>query len=114
VLPWRALHLQAELRLRLQALRVLRGIQMTGWHGAPFVPADGQHWPLSIAATMLDLPEQDLRDLVRIVEAVRGESLASGTIRMNAFSRQGRQPRAYPAVKLIAICEGIRSLAEGL
>jgi hypothetical protein len=63
---------------------------------------------------MLDLPEQDLRDLVRIIESIRGETLASGTIRMNAFSRQGRQPRAYPAAKLIAICEDIRRLAEGL
>ena len=85
-----------------------------GWHGSPFVPADGQHWPLKTAAELLGIPEQDIRDLVRIVENIRGESIASGVIRMNSFSRQGRQPRAYPAGKLIAICEGVRGLAEQL
>ncbi len=85
-----------------------------GWHGAPFVPPDGQNWPLKIAAEMLDLPEQDIRDQVRIIENIKGESIASGVIKANAYTRQGRQPRAYPAKKLIAICEDIRSLAENL
>jgi hypothetical protein len=87
---------------------------MTGWHSLPFVPPDGEHWPLSTAATLLDIPEQDLRDLVRIVENIRGESLSSGVIRMSSFSRKGRQPRAYPGSRLTEICEGVRSVAENL
>jgi hypothetical protein len=81
---------------------------------ASFVPLDGLNWPVSIAATVLDMPEQDLRDLIRIVENIRGGSISSGVIRMSSFSRQGRQPRAYPAEKLTDIAEGIRKIAENL
>jgi len=88
--------------------------QVTGWRGAPFVPPDGKHWPLSVAAQVLDLPEDDLRALVRIAESVRGESISSGVIKMNAFARSGRQPKAYPASTLIALCEGVRAVAESL
>ena len=87
---------------------------MTGWHGAPFVPGDGQNWPLSVAAGLLDLPEEDLRKLVQVAESIKGEPLHVGVIRLNAFSRQGRQPRAYPAKMLIELCEKFRSLAENL
>lgn len=83
-----------------------------GWHGQPFVALDGQNWPLKTAAGLLDLPEQDLRDLVRVVENLRGEALSAGVIRISGFARQGRQPKAYPARVLIALTEGIRDLAE--
>lgn len=76
-----------------------------GWEGLPFVELDGKSWPLDFAAKMLDIPLRDLQDLVRIT-GLRPE----GTIRMAAFSRQGRQPRAYDAEKLIKITETIREL----
>jgi hypothetical protein len=134
------LHLQADLQLRLQALPVQRGDEMTiqhplplpppyrpdkslighmeesqkGWGSLPFVPADGQHWPLKTAAELLDIPEQDLRDLVRIIENIKGESIASGVIKANSFARSGRQPKAYPGSKLVDLCEGLRRIAESL
>ena len=37
-----------------------------GWQSLPFVDLDGQNWPLSVAAKVLDVPEDDLRHLVRI------------------------------------------------
>jgi hypothetical protein len=71
-----------------------------GWAGAPFVDLDGQHWPLSFAAKILDVPLKDLRKLVR----EKGIE-PSGVIRMAEFRRQGRAPRAYEAVRLIEITE---------
>lgn len=85
-----------------------------GWHGAPFVPHDGQHWSLGFAAQMLDIPEEDLRKILQVLNNAGAQVEPSGTIRMNTFSRQGRQPRAYPANKLIAMCEGFRKLADEL
>ena len=78
-----------------------------GWKGEDFVDIDGQNWPLDVAAKWLDFPESDLRDLVRILELE-----SAGVIRMSSFSRQGRQPRAYPADKLVMIVEAIRDLRE--
>ena len=80
---------------------------MTGWQGIPFVEIDGHNWPVSFAAEMLDLPEQDLRDLIRIA-GIR----PSGVIKMADFRRSGRQPRAYPATALIRVTEVMRSLQE--
>lgn len=78
-----------------------------GWAGISFVDIDGQNWPLEFASRMLDIPLQDLRDLVRIVHLE-----PAGVIRVAAYRRQGRQPRAYPAEKLIKITEVIRKLSE--
>jgi hypothetical protein len=79
------------------------------WGSLPFLDLDGQHWPLSFAADLLDVPEEDLRDLVRILGIE-----PSGTMRMSDFRRQGRQPRCYPADRLILVTERIRSLREEL
>lgn len=81
----------------------------TGWAGLPLVELDGQNWPLEFASKMLDIPVRDLSDLVRIAGLP-----PAGTIRMAAFSRQGRQPRAYPAGKLIMIAEAVTDLREKL
>lgn len=80
-----------------------------GWTGIGFVNIDGMNWPLSVAAKLLDIPEKDLRDLVRITGLQ-----PAGEIRMSAYSRQGRQPRAYPATKLIKLCEVIADLRNDL
>ena len=82
---------------------------MTGWKSLSFVDIDGQAWPIPFAAEMLGMPEEDLRDLVRILGVQ-----PSGVIRMSDFRRQGRQPRAYPAKTLIRISEAVRSLTEDL
>lgn len=80
-----------------------------GWRSLSFVDIDGQNWPLEFAAKMLDIPLEDLRDLVRIVHLE-----PAGVIRMAGFRRQGRQPRAYEARKLIEITEVIRELSDHL
>ncbi len=74
-----------------------------GWESLPFVPCDGQNWPLSFAAEFLDIPERDLRKQVRD----RGIE-PTGVIRMAGFRRSGRQPMAYPAAELITIAEDLR------
>jgi hypothetical protein len=80
-----------------------------GWAGVPFVEFDGVNWPLDFAAKMLDIPLRDLTDLVRIT-GLR----PAGTIRMASYRRQGRQPRAFEASRLIRIAEAIRKLTEEL
>ena len=78
-----------------------------GWKGLPFVELDGKDWPVSFAAGLLELTEQDLRDLIRI-----SGLQASGVLRMADFRRSGRQPKAYPATGLIRLAEVARSLRE--
>lgn len=80
-----------------------------GWAGIPFVEIDGVNWPLDFAAKMLDIPVRDLADLVRIVNLQ-----PAGTIKMASYRRQGRQPRAFGAAKLIRITEVIAKLSEEL
>ena len=76
---------------------------MTGWVSLPFVPHDGQNWPLGFASQMLGIPESQLR------KRVKQEGIEpAGVIRMAEFRRSGRQPMAYPAQKLIMIAEGMR------
>ena len=75
------------------------------WGTLPFVDIDGKNWPVPFAAEMLGMPEQDLRDLIRIVGIE-----PSGVVRMSDFRRSGRQPRAYPASSLICVTEAVRSL----
>lgn len=75
-----------------------------GWQGLPFVPCDGQNWPIPFAAELLDVPERELR------KRIADEGIEpAGVIRMASFRRSGRQPRAYPAVELIRIAEAISS-----
>ena len=78
-----------------------------GWKGLPFAELDGQDWPVSFAAGLLGIGEQDLRDLIRIAGLQ-----PSGVIRISDFRRSGRQPKAYPATGLIRLCEVARSLRE--
>jgi hypothetical protein len=73
------------------------------------VEIDGVNWPLEFAAKMLDIPVRDLTDLVRIVKLQ-----PAGVIRFAEFRRRGRQPRAYPAEKLIKAAEAVRNLSEEL
>ena len=77
--------------------------ESSGWQGLPFVPCDGQNWPLAFAARFLDIPERSLREQVR----KRGVEPA-GVIQMADFRRSGRQPMAYPAAELITIAESFR------
>jgi hypothetical protein len=78
-----------------------------GWAGAPFVPLDGSSWTLDFAARMLDIPERDLRDLIRITALE-----PSGVMSMRPYRSQGRAPRAYPADRLIVLTEAIGKLRE--
>lgn len=77
-----------------------------GWEGLPAVAPDGQNWPLDIAASIIGVPEKDLRDLVRILGLP-----PVGTVRTSSYRRSGRNPRAYSGTKLVKICEAIRKLA---
>lgn len=80
---------------------------MTGWAGIGKVDPDGQNWTLDFAARMLDLPERDLRDLVRITGLE-----PAGVLNMRTYRTQGRAPRAYPASRLIMITEILAELRE--
>jgi len=77
-----------------------------GWAGLPKVSADGLNWPLDMAAKLLEIPEKDLRDLVRILGLP-----ASGPMKTSPYRRSGRNPRVYSGSKLIKICEAMRKLA---
>jgi hypothetical protein len=74
------------------------------WGSLPFVSLDGENWPLSFAAMILDVPEPDLRRRVR-----KEKVEPAGVIRMSEFRRSGRQPMAYPAGKLIMLAEAIQA-----
>jgi|SRR5712664_2687123 len=75
---------------------------LPGWGSLPFVPLDGQNWPVSFAAKLLDIPERELS------RRIKNEGIEpAGVIRMSGFRRSGRQPRAYPAAELIRIAETI-------
>ena len=80
---------------------------MTGWTSLPFVPHDGQNWPLGFAAKILEIPEHELRKRVK-----QDNIQPAGIIRMAEFRRSGRHQAAYPASELIRIAEGIRT-AQG-
>lgn len=82
---------------------------MPGWEGAGKVPADGQFWPVTVAAELLGMEERDLRDLIRIT-GLR----PAGTMNMRAFRSQGRASRAYDAKKLITIHEAVVKLTAEL
>lgn len=76
-----------------------------GWTGLPEVKIDGNSWPLTFAAELLDFPEKDLRELIRITGLK-----PIGTIKTSDFARQGRNPRAYNASELVRLVNGIREL----
>lgn len=78
------------------------------WTGLPKVDLDGTDWPLEFAATYLDVPLKDLKELVRITSLP-----PSGTAGYSSYRRSGRQPRVYPASRLIELCEAIYRLKEG-
>jgi hypothetical protein len=82
---------------------------LPGWESLPEAPLDGRNWTLDFAAKMLEIPEKDLRDLVRITELK-----PSGVLNMRTFRTSGRTPRAYPAEKLIMITEALSDLREDL
>lgn len=80
-----------------------------GWSGIGFAELDGQSWTLPFAAKLLDIPERDLRDMVRITELS-----PCGVLNLRSYRSQGRAPRAYPAQGLIDICEALADLREKL
>jgi hypothetical protein len=86
-----------------------RTIPRRGWGHAPEVPVDGTNWPLPFAAKTLDIPERDLRDLIRVVGLE-----PAGTMKMASYRRSGRNPRVYEASKLIKLVSGVGSLAVDL
>jgi hypothetical protein len=94
---------------------VPEGAHPLGWKGIELVDNDGENWPLDFAAGLLQMPEKDLRDLVRIVNNLHPGALEpAGTIKMAAFRRQGRHPRAYPGSKLLMLVEGLADVCEDL
>jgi hypothetical protein len=80
-----------------------------GWGHAPEVAVDGTNWPLPFAAKTLDIPERDLRDLIRVVGLE-----PTGTMKMASYRRSGRNPRVYEASKLIKLVSGAQRLATDL
>lgn len=76
-----------------------------GWGGLPEVPCDGQNWPLSFAAELLEIPEEDLRSLIKLIGLK-----PTGTIKTTDYRRQGRNPRSYSASQLVALVQGFRDL----
>jgi hypothetical protein len=80
-----------------------------GSHPLPAVELDGRNWPLDVAASLLSVPERDLRDLIRILGLE-----PEGRANMRSYRAQGRTSRVYSARHLILIAEGIISLRESL
>lgn len=80
-----------------------------GWAGLPEQPLDGQHWSVDVAAAWLGIPAGDLRDLIRIVKLE-----PTGTAKMAAFRRSGRQPRVYASEALIMLHEMVYTLRQAL
>ena len=80
-----------------------------GWGGKPSVALDGHSWPVDFAAKAIGCSEKDLRDAIRILEIE-----PVGTLRMAAYRRSGRNPRAYDASKLVAMWQGLTDLREHL
>lgn len=80
-----------------------------GWAGMDPVNPDGQNWTLGFASKILEIPERDLRDLVRITDLA-----PAGVLNMRDYKVQGRTPRAYPARDLITITEAVRELCGKL
>ena len=80
---------------------------MTGWRHLPPADFSGQSWTLDFAAKVLDIPERDLRDIVRITALQ-----PCGVMNMRTFSTSGRTPRAYAATELIRITEAVLMLRE--
>lgn len=78
-----------------------------GWAGIGFVELDGTNWTLDFASKMLEFPEKDLRDLVRITGLA-----PAGVMNMRDYKSQGRAPRAYCAAKLIMLTETVSALQE--
>ena len=60
-----------------------------------------------MAARLLDIPERDLRDLIRITGLQ-----PDGRLNMRTYSVQGSTSRVYPASKLILIADHIAGLRE--
>jgi hypothetical protein len=80
---------------------------LTGWEGLPRVELDGDNWPLDVAATILDMTERDLRDLVRL-----SGLKPVGTMTMAQFRRSGRTPRVYDGSRLALLCDEMRQIRE--
>ena len=78
-----------------------------GWAGIGFVELDGANWTLDFASKMLEIPEKDLRDLVRITGLT-----PAGVLNMRGYKSQGRAPRAYSASKLIMLTETLMAIQE--
>jgi len=78
-----------------------------GWVSIATVDLDGKNWTLDFAAKILDFPERDLRDLVRI-----SRMRPAGVMNMRGYRSSGRTPRAYPAEKLIRLTEAVMDLRE--
>ena len=73
------------------------------WSSLPILPPDGENWPLSVAAQVLDVSETELR------KGIRREGLEpAGVIKLADFRRSGRHPMAYPAEALMAIADALR------
>ena len=82
---------------------------MNGWKGVAEVPVDGRNWPLGFAARTLNIPERDLRDLVRITGLE-----PTGTMPMAQYRRSGRNPRVYDAAKLVRLYQLVGELSAEL
>jgi hypothetical protein len=82
---------------------------MSGWGSVAFVELDGRSWTVEFAATHLGVSGEFLRKALKELEVE-----PVGVMRMNTFSRKGRQPRAYDAKKLIMISEAMIDLKERL
>jgi hypothetical protein len=80
-----------------------------GRKGYPLTSLDEGAWTLPLAAMILDIPERDLKDLVRITGLK-----PCGSARVSPYRRSGRHPRVYSAKALIALYEAQGALREVL
>lgn len=80
-----------------------------GWRSLPEQKLDGNHWTVPVASQVLGIPLDDLKALIRIAGVQ-----PSGTAKMAAYRRSGRQPRVYLATDLITLSEALVALRREL
>lgn len=80
-----------------------------GWKSLPEQELDGNHWTVAVASQVLGIPLDDLKALIRITGVQ-----PSGTAKMAAYRRSGRQPRVYLATHLIKLNEALVALRREL
>ena len=81
---------------------------MRGWAsaGLPSLGDDASYWTVAEAALMLVVPEDAVRNMIRVC------GIAPAGKRRSGPRSRGRYPLVYPAVRLIAAYDAVTGVAD--